>query len=80
MFDFSQAKIIKGKPPKCKECRHPEVNDPKRIAGIFSNIPEITDEEYDKVFMIMCPSIRCANGWWVEKAEQVVGACWVEEE
>lgn len=58
-------KYTQETPPICKQCRHPNENDTKRL--IFHTIDDLNDSE---IGIIRCPSFKCSNGWDADKAHK----------
>lgn len=54
---------IKKYPPKCKQCKHIEEDDPKRILFTFFDKDNKSD-----IVAVRCPSLKCGNGWLIESA------------
>lgn len=57
MIDLSDTRYTKGKPPRCKRCRHPRQNDPQRFMVSFEN-----PESGNLAFAIKCPNVITAFG------------------
>lgn len=62
---------IQKTPPKCRACRHPSDNDPKRMM-VFTK--DANNDNRD-VVVIKCPSLRCGNGWFAEAIWEKVDFC-----
>jgi len=61
-MEYTQAK-----PPKCKDCLYPGINDKKRI--LFHTLDELSGDE---LVIIRCPNLKCGSGWSKEDAPSMI--------